>query len=531
MLPATMPTFANERESASPAPARRARPRPGVRLALVLVVIAIGVAAMPRWFYRGDPRAVRFGTAQLLERGSFGVPYAERERVPPFLIQFKGMMLFENDERARFYSKGRLLNSLLVVPPMALERLVAGPLELHPHSESLLLLLNAYNVLVSAVIALALFWLARRYTRRDALAVAATLAALFGSYVWYYLRAQASEIFQIALLLGFVVGLLAWHDARGAGRPAHGRFAAAAACGLLLTQLKPYYGLVFPLAWLAGLAAAPPGQRLRGAAREALRFGVPAAMAAAWVLVENDLFFGGPLRFGYDQFEQAGARVDRFAPAILLESIPAFLFRPDRSLLLHMPLVLLVPFSVPALWRRHRFDLCLAGLLTAAFLLLVGSYSNWPGDWCHGPRYLVFLAPFLGMLSVPALDRLADGLARRRVWAALAAALVVAALAASTWLETRVNGLEFHARYEAQHRYRRFEDERIDRWFRTAHSGVIAAALMSLRAGGPFPPSRWALAADPANAPAVAAAERSLRGHFVLLPNYYWAYWAASGSD
>jgi hypothetical protein len=490
-------------------------------LALSLVVVTVGVVAMPRWFYRGDPRAVRFGTAQLIEAGSFGVPFSERARVPQFLVAYRGMMLFENDASERLYSKGRLLNSLLVLPPMAVERLYSGPLDLHQDTESLLLLLNAHNILVSVVIALYMLALGRRYTRRVWLAAGVAFCGLFGSYLWYYLRAQAGEIFQMWFLLGFVAHLLAWNDRRASGRRGTSGFLLAMLYGVLLTQTKPYYGLVFPLAWLALVLVAPRSSRLRVARAEALRLGGFAALAAGCVLLENTRVFGGPLSFGYDQFEQAGAQVDHFDPAILLDSVPGFLFRMDRSILTHLPLLLLVPFSVPVLMRRQRLDLLLAGLFLGVFVLLIGSYSMWPGDWCYGPRYLVFLSPFLAMLSVPALDRLVDGMGRSRVWWA-GALVVTGTILWSGWLQTRVNALEFHARYEAQHRYRPFEDDAIDRYFTRSHSGIIAADLMALRDGRPFPPSQWALALHPTAGSQVEAIERGLRRHFVLRSNYYW---------
>ena len=49
-------------------------------LALSLVVVAIGVASMPRWFYRGDPRAVRFGTAELIEHCKAAMAEYKRPR-------------------------------------------------------------------------------------------------------------------------------------------------------------------------------------------------------------------------------------------------------------------------------------------------------------------------------------------------------------------------------------------------------------------------------------------------------------------
>ena len=54
------------------------------------------------------------------------------------------------------------------------------------------------------------------------------------------------------------------------------------------------------------------------------------------------------------------------------------------------------------------------------------------------------MLPFLGMLSLPAIDRVLDAAARdRRAWAPAASIALV--VVASGWLQTRINALEFHA--------------------------------------------------------------------------------------
>jgi hypothetical protein len=275
--------------------------------------------------------------------------------------------------------------------------------------------------------------------------------------------------------------------------------------------------MLFPLAWLALVASERRSQRFETAVTEAVRLGAVAAVAALLVLGENWYLYGGPWSFGYgkDEFDELDFRT-------LSASVPGFLFRMDRSIFWHAPLLLLIPFSARRLWADHRFDLLLGAFLLPAFIVLIGGFGYWPGDWCYGPRYLVFMMPFLGMLSVPAIDRALSATARdRRTWALLASIALV--VVASVWFQTRVNALEFHANYEAHARYRAFESERIDHYFTRSHSGIVFSDLLKLRDGEPYPPSEWARRADPGAGQRIEEIERELRRHFVLRPNYFWS--------
>jgi hypothetical protein len=79
------------------------------------------------------------------------------------------------------------------MPPILLERLLTGRFP-QPQSPNILIL-NAWNILLSLLLAGTLFVIAGRYTSQAWRRAAFVLSCLFATYFWYYQRAQESEIY------------------------------------------------------------------------------------------------------------------------------------------------------------------------------------------------------------------------------------------------------------------------------------------------------------------------------------------------
>jgi hypothetical protein len=196
---------------------------------------------------------VRFAAGHLIAHGTLGIPYARVPARMRDLVRTRGQYFYANDEAERYYSKFGTLTTVVTVPPLVAERAFARvAVQDLPYYErrTLLIASNIYNIIISAIIAVYLFALACRFTRSRPVAVVFVISSLYGSFLWTYLRAQTSEIFQVWFFLGFSVHL--FQSVRGgpSGR-ARLHHLLAMGYGILLTLLKPYYGLVFPIAWAA----------------------------------------------------------------------------------------------------------------------------------------------------------------------------------------------------------------------------------------------------------------------------------------
>jgi hypothetical protein len=113
------------------------------------------------------------------------------------------------------------------------------------------------------------------------------------------------------------------------------------------------------------------------------------------------------------------------------------------------------------------------------FLLLISKLPLWAGEFSYGPRYLLFLVPILSLPAVPFIDSLIDriGTWRARAWAAV----VVACLAYSSYLQVQVNRLGFWTYYEARAALEVAYSDAAAEWFRDRHVGVISADLLRHR--------------------------------------------------
>ncbi len=108
--------------------------------------------------------------------------------------------------------------------------------------------------------------------------------------------------------------------------------------------------------------------------------------------VYNYWRFGSPFDFG-----QAGA----FSLGGVPIAVAGLLVSPGRGLLWYCPAVVAVVLLPRPLFRR--IDVALIAMVAAAYLLIYSTWSDWPGGWCWGPRFLVPALPGLmattGVLS------------------------------------------------------------------------------------------------------------------------------------
>jgi hypothetical protein len=246
----------------------------------------------------------------------------------------------------------------------------------------------------------------------------AVVALGFCTMIWVYARSPWSEISQAAAFLGFFLWLL---RLMRRGTPA-----AAAWLGLwagLLINTKVVYVLALPgAALLAGLHV----HRTRGPRRLAAL--LPWATLGflpglVMTLVYNHVRTGSVFNVGYNV--PASLQASGSFAETPFWGLYGLLLSPGKSLLLYSP-PLLAALLALAFAVRHRDRQWLwAFLLSAGPVLLINArYLFWSGDWCWGPRYLLFLVPPLLLPAVFALDHL---LAIKRRAALTGAALVCAA--------------------------------------------------------------------------------------------------------
>ena len=309
------------------------------------------------------------------------------------------------------------------------------------------------------------------------------IASLYCTSLWFYQRAQGSELIQTLLFSVLFMALL------GFLRPLRERgpsalearawrwLALAWLCAAALVFTRVLNGLLLPLIVLLGAwcAAGERSWRELRAPRLAAALLVPPALILAGLGMVNHAKFGAFWLTGYHQWMP-----EMHLPnGRLADGLWGFLFSPRFSIFTHFPLLVFALVALRRFVERHRLDAIAMLSIFGTFLLVLSKIPTWHGEFSYGPRYLL---PMLPVLSLPFLT-FADGVIERfDTWRARAWRMAaLATLGYSAYLQTEVNRLPFWIYYEARSAlYVSSSFQTVD-YFLYRHTALIAADLLRYR--------------------------------------------------
>jgi hypothetical protein len=412
--------------------------------ALLLLVFVINFAAMPATWWAGDPTAWREETRSLLRDGVLHVntQYAAHIGEP-------GQYFVFNPGKGWWYSKYGLMNSLMALPPTALEAAIHGRIP-SAGEPSDLLIFNLHNILLSLLVCGLLYRITGWYADRTWVRVVYVLCTFYATFLWYYQRAQGAEIYQVlfftAAFYFLMIYLRGLRDTQGEPNQKHMLALAAAwafVTALLLTRI--IFGLLIPTVWLAVIYVTKgldKDRRWQILGRQSVRLLLPAALGIGILAWINQVKFGSPWLTGYHQWRpREHLPVGRWQ-----DGIWGVLFDPQGSILLYFPILAFGLLGVREFYRRYTLDTVVLLLLPSALFLWLTKTPSWRGEWTYGPRYLIFTLPLLAMPFVVFLEWLVQTQLRGGK-TALAVATVVT-LGYSTFLQFQANRLGFWTLYQ-----------------------------------------------------------------------------------
>jgi hypothetical protein len=364
----------------------------------------INVATMPGMHYGGDPDAMREEARNIVLHSSLA---ADPEMATH--LGEPGQFFVVNPRDHRYYSKYGLMNSLMYVPPLLVERLLRGRVPVDT-DRFRLAILNYYNVALSVVIAALLFQITGSYAYDPWARATFVLASFYGTFLWNYLRAHSSEIFQVLHFLAFyfffsrILRSLFPPEGKAPQPP---RLLDVMLSWLfidLLTLTRVTYGLLLAAPWI-GIGYAVLVARRSSSATLCPRFLgsllVPSLCILGTIGGVNWLKFGSPFLTGYHQWGGSGHTFS----GDLHVAIYGFLFSVQKSIFIHFPILALALIGYYAFAKRYAADTILMLGIFLAFLIVIGKTPIWRGDWCYGPRYLLFVLPVLSLPFVTVLER------------------------------------------------------------------------------------------------------------------------------
>lgn len=407
-------------------------------LPLILFNI-INFFVIPNSEFPGDATAVRFESDNLAKTGHFGVP---KEIATVF--GDRGQYFFHNKTTGAFYPKYGIFNSIAYLPVSIVHHWL-GPDEPKEAIARRLLLLNIWQSILSSIVVALIFLLCREFFKDPWICSAFTLAAIFCTFLWHYLRAHSFEVIQLFLFLSALLSAFRYRRGNSSTEPPLLN-KELLLCGIALSCLilsKSVFVLLLPVFffYLADFSTSSPWKS-RSNASVFASFVSICTIGFAILLLGNFLKFGHPLNTGYTQWER---EADLFSGS-LFDGIFGFLFDSQFGVLATFPLLFIALFFWKDFWRDHKRESLL--LFSALIVVIVphAHFVNWRGEWGYGPRYLLLLLP---ALSLPAAGFF--GILRNRKWMArnplpILAGIII--LSASAHLQFVVSRFPFFAFYQ-----------------------------------------------------------------------------------
>ena len=406
---------------------------------IALFVVFVNFLTMPAEEYAGDAASVRIAAVTLINTGKWAVP---ADRASTFAE--RGAYFYQNAS-GDWYSKYGILNTLLYVPILQLQKCVMG--QLVDADDASPLFLNLFNLFLSCATACYLVLIIRRYTRSVATVWIFVLSAFYATFWWNYLRAQTFEIYVTLFMLGLYYHLLSALDRErvAGGRVASSHLLAAGIfCGALCLSKNLYVILLPVLAGLFALVQFRNPVKTDGAWHQHRRlfsyflwFWLPLCLLLCLMLASNAYRFGSPFNTGYTQW----AEESRLFSANILPALRGFFFSKQKSVFLNFPLMIFALPGWPAFIKHHRFDAITALLFGVVLLVINSAFRNWQGGACYGPRYLLPVAPILSLPFIHVLGCLSRS--PDKIYKFAIRSVIAGALLFSFLLQIEVNTMPF----------------------------------------------------------------------------------------
>ena len=492
-------------------------------VATLLAVLTILIVTAPSQYYPGDNFATRAEAGHFLQTGEFGIGQSHKEALGDFVLK-RGQYFFENDARGRLYSKYGIAYTALYMVPMKLEQLLGGPLELIHSSGTLLLLLMAYNLIFSAIIVTYLYLLASLCTRRLWLRATFVIASVFGTFLWFYLRGFAHDIFQVGAFLAFSYHTLAFVGKRSNDSNTHVSSALQLLAGTislgLLIHMRFSYALLYVPLWATALAAGPLDRTLAARIQANLRRStghyawalvLPSVAAVGLLMWVQWWKFGSPFDHGYGQWHDLSPveSVVRRPVSRIPHMLYLYFVAPgNANVFVHYPLVALAALGGWHFWRRNKQG---GMFIVSAALCVLLPVLDWTSEGHgYGPRYLLPALALVSLMSVAAVEWLLTWCSR---WTAACLGVVTCSvLAWSCTMQVNMNGVPYFAYFYVRDEFRSLAtdettDRQLDTYLQPAHRGAIHHDLISYRSSGEFKPAIWILQTAPPEK------QRELRQH------------------
>jgi len=460
-------------------------------LMVAVTVAVVNFISMPAKFYAGDSYAIKTEAINLVRSGEFGFTKANAYKLGGFL-DVKDQDFKFNESTGKYHNRWGLFNLAIFAIPELANIGKQEPLFKEGNIEadkSVILAHNVFNIILSVILALFLYKTALLFTRINTLSVFLVFSTLYASFAWNYMRVQSYEILHLTLFTAFfyyyVLFLRTMDGTRSFTSSRSFYLYNLCLAGLCLS--KSFYFYLYPVLFFpicAKLIHNSGEDVYKGLMRHRANLSrvVLAGVLTMLVFLLFSYIFYGEIFFGYLKNHPHDGKVG-FSYIFISHRLHDYFVSENRSLFVHMPLLIPGLIGFPWYLRRHRYE---AWFLLGAFLFAVVYFSflYTVGEWCYGPRFFLFLLPVMCLPTA----YLFEFIIRRRQHVALAALTAALLLISIISLRAQMdlNSRDFHLRYLLEGELQRTIGlpPELKSYFEHANYAVIARDTNILAAGG-----------------------------------------------
>ena len=278
-----------------------------------------------------------------------------------------------------FYAPGQ---TVLMIPLYLAGKFVAHHLSL-PYDITTLYAARSLDLFLCVGLVLLFFWLALilGFSRRVSLML--TLLFGLGTAIWPDAQSALEQTpVDLFLLIG-VVGIVLF--VRGGYMRRRRLLLAGAGAGLaLFTRYDA--GIYLPVLIGYVLVVRAWRREWRAAGKDLAAYALGALPFLLFVGWWDYARFGSPFLTGLSQ---------QTFGLVFFSGLAGLLFSPGKGLVWYVPLLFLLPWAVPAFWRRLPNVAALFALIVSVTILFYANVLFWHGDPSWGPRYLYTTLPYL----------------------------------------------------------------------------------------------------------------------------------------
>jgi hypothetical protein len=224
----------------------------------------------------------------------------------------------------------------------------------------------------------------------------ATLLLAVGTFLPIYARTAWSEALQAVCFTGFFAAVV--RLAEDPGRRTGLWFGIWTG---LLINAKYVFTLALPGALLIAVYAGWRKKRMWSLVQAGLWSAVPGSVFYAVILWYNWARTGASTNTGYPT---VSGLVESVFREDIFWGLWAYLFSFGKSIFLYSPPLALAVFALPSVRRRNPALLWTFVLTAAPVVGLYSKFAFWSGDWCWGPRYLLFIVAPMLVLAAYLID-------------------------------------------------------------------------------------------------------------------------------